>query len=92
MSMKKTLPLFLGLFVLVGCGSGNGPAYGEDVTAKIKAMPAEERYKLIRDNPGLSPQMKSTAIDELPVSDDQKQKWKAEANASTAGAAAPTNR
>lgn len=74
--MKHYL-LLLALIVVMGC-SGNGPAHGEDVTAKIKAMPAEERFELIKKTGGMSPQMKKKAIDDLPVSDDQKAAWKKE--------------
>ena len=62
-----------------GCAS-NGPAYGEDVTAQIKALPAEQRYQLIKTAGGMSKAMKEKAIDELTASDEQKAKWKAELN------------
>jgi hypothetical protein len=61
----------------IGCAS-NGPAHAEDVTAQIKAMPPEKRFELIKSGGGMSPQMKAKAIDELPVSEEQKSKWKAE--------------
>jgi hypothetical protein len=62
---------------LTGCND-NGPATGEDVAAKIKAMPAEERFKLIKVNTGMGLAMKDKAIDELPVSAEQKAAWKQE--------------
>jgi len=62
---------------MVGCAS-NGPAYAEDVTAQIKALPPEQRFNLIKSAGGMSRQMKEKAIDDLKVSEDQKTKWKAE--------------
>lgn len=73
----KNFTLFAIMLIVVGC-SGNGPAHGEDVTAKIKAMPAEDRFKLIKEAGGMSPAMKEKAIDELPVSLEQKATWKAD--------------
>lgn len=78
--MKKFLiaGLILASFgALTGCND-NGPATGEDVAAKIKSMPAEERFKLIKANTGMGLAMKDRAIDELPVDAEQKAAWKKE--------------
>lgn len=90
--MKKTLSLIalvLGLSVaLVGCGSE--PAVAEDVNAKIQSMPAEERFKMIRDEKTLSIPQKEVSIDNLNASPEQKQKWKDEIRAG-GGNMAPEN-
>jgi hypothetical protein len=60
-----------------GCSEAEAPS--NDVNAKIKAMPAEERFKLIRDNTGMGPMQKSMAIDNIEsASAEQKAKWKQE--------------
>jgi predicted small secreted protein len=90
--MKKTISLIalvLGLSVaLVGCSSEQPVA--EDVNAKIKAMPAEERFKMIRDEKTLSIPQKEVSIDALDASPEQKQKWKEEVRAG-GGNMAPDN-
>lgn len=69
--------ILVSLGAMTGCND-NGPATGEDVAAKIKAMPAEERFKLIKVNTGMGLAMKDRAIDELPVDAEQKAAWKKE--------------
>jgi hypothetical protein len=63
--------------VLSGCAE-NGPAHGESVTSQIQSMPADQRFQMIKQNTGMSLPMKDKAIDNLPVPDDQKAKWKEE--------------
>ena len=75
-TMRNSL-ILVAIVAIAGC-SGNGPAHGEDVTATIKAMPAEQRFELIKKAGGMSPQMKVKAIDELPATDEQKAAWKKE--------------
>lgn len=77
--MKKLfilIPLAAGVLMATGCGNGTPEA--ENVTAKIQSLPAEERFKLIKENTGMSPQMKEVAIDNLPVDQTQKDAWKKE--------------
>ncbi|MFM9872548.1 MAG: hypothetical protein ACKVQS_03665 [Fimbriimonadaceae bacterium] len=69
------------MLVAVGCGEPEPEAY--NATEKIKSMPAEEQYKLIKDNPGLSYPMKERAINALPTTDEQKQKWLEEVKGNT---------
>lgn len=98
MNMQKILVALVvaaGAATLIGCND-NGPAHAENVTKQIQSMPAEDRFQMIKENTGMSPQMKEAAIDNLPVSDEQKAKWKQElASAAAAGVplrggAAPT--
>jgi len=70
----------VGSILMSGCsGSGqesHGPA--DDANAQIKSMKPEERFKLIKEQTALSLQQKEIAVDNLPVSDEQKTKWKEE--------------
>lgn len=59
--------------VLSGCGEPPSEAYS--ATEKIKALPPEEQFDLIKDNPGLNFQMKERAIQSLNTTEEQKQKW-----------------
>jgi hypothetical protein len=77
--MKRFIPFFVLMVAALGiAGCGNGPAHAENVTAQIKSMSPEDRFALIRDNTGMSRPMKERAIDDLPVSEEQKSAWKAE--------------
>jgi hypothetical protein len=93
--MKKFLiliPLAAGVLMATGCGNGTPEA--ENVTAKIQSLPAEERFKLIKENTGMSPQMKEVAIDNLPVDQTQKDAWKKELGvygSMAGGGGAPAN-
>ena len=62
--------------MLTACG--NGPDTGQDVVNQVQNMKPEERFELIKNNTGMSYQMKAQAIDNLPVSDEQKKTWKDE--------------
>lgn len=70
----------VGSIFMSGCsGSGqesHGPA--DDANAQIKAMRPEDRFKMIKEQTALSLEQKEIAVDNLPVSDDQKTKWKEE--------------
>ncbi len=70
------LALLCGSTLLVGCGEPPSEAYS--ATDKIKSLPAEEQYALIKDNPGLNLPMKERAINALPTTQEQKDKWLAE--------------
>ncbi len=50
---------------------------GDEVNAKIRAQPPEQRFNNLKTAP-LSLPEKDASIDGLPVTDEQKQKWKAE--------------
>lgn len=82
--MKNTiliLTICLFAFNLAGCG--NGPDTGQDVVNQVQNMKPEERFELIKNNTGMSYQMKAQAVDNLPVSDEQKKTWKEELMAGT---------
>lgn len=74
--------LFIGLLTislgLLGGCSDNGPATGENVAAEFQKLPAEERFEAIKANTGMGTAMKDAAIDNLPVSQEQKDAWKKE--------------
>lgn len=75
---------YIGLVIIAGiaitgCAEPAPEAYS--ATEKIKKLPAEEQYKLIKDNPGLNLPMKERAINSLPTTDGQKQKWLEEVRA-----------
>jgi hypothetical protein len=73
--MKKALLFAAATLALlaVGCDGGEPEAYS--ASEKIKSLPAEEQYALIKDNPGLNLPMKERAINALPTTEEQKQKW-----------------
>jgi hypothetical protein len=74
--MKKILLITLALISLIaiiGCNEPPSEAYS--ATEKIKALPPEEQFDLIKDNPGLNLPMKERAIEALKTTEEQKQKW-----------------
>lgn len=73
-----------------GCAE-NGPATGENVAAEFQKLPAEERFAAIKVNTGMGLAMKDAAIDQLPVSQEQKAAWKKEIREG-GGETAPTGR
>lgn len=62
-------------FLGAGCSE---PRPAEDVTKQIQALPADQRFAMIKSDKVMSLSMKDIAIDNLPASDDQKKAWKAE--------------
>jgi hypothetical protein len=70
------LTLLGSLMTGIGCGEPKG--HGELVVEQVQKMPPEQRFQLIKENTGMSWPMKEQAIDNLPVSDEQKAAWKAE--------------
>lgn len=59
--------------VFIGCNEPPAEAYS--ATEKIKALPPEQQYDMIKDNPGLNLPMKERAIQALKTTEEQKQKW-----------------
>lgn len=74
-SIKILVAAALAATLLPGCSE---PRPAEDITKQIQAMPADQRFAMIKNDKVMSPSMKDIAIDNLPVSDEQKKAWKAE--------------
>ncbi|MBL8088646.1 MAG: hypothetical protein JNM85_11325 [Chthonomonas sp.] len=97
--MQKLFSILVGTILLgsvlgvAGCAKDANPA--EDVNAQIQALPAEERFQMIKNDTVLTLEQKDIAVDNLPITDQQKTDYKAklrEAAPAGASTAAPGQR
>lgn len=73
MKNKVVITVCASMLILVGCGSGNGPAGDPPAqgTAKLDGLSTEEKIQKVQSDPQIPEQYKETYINSLKAKDGQ---------------------